>query len=463
MSGNADVASAVDRIRSRVEPIAASGVEGRPGSPLASALQLARDYSTVAASPKFRAQQRSRIRGSAQSGMVLVIAAAALNCLWLIPLHPGRVGLLILVNLVPALMAAGAYVVMGTRARRNPEAVSLVVLASLDIATMALSVAGTELDIVASGYMLLMPMIVAAVMPWATRYHFGWLGLHVMCALAYAAMVPDGLLGGSGRWDASALFLVATTVSVFGHINRLQGRVLSFIQIQQIRAFNRQARRDQERLDRLNRILEHAARTDDLTGLGNRLSLKMSLANLRARIARHGERLGLLMIDLDRFKAINDSLGHVAGDEILRDTAACISLAVRQEDSVYRYGGEEFLVLLESPDAEGAETAAERIRQAVADLGLPHPGNPPYGLVTVSVGVAEVGEADLAYDDDAWINRADAALYLAKELGRNRCEMEFSGRPRLHVVPDAADFGATRPAPRRPMPRDRSASGRHLG
>ena len=289
------------------------------------------------------------------------------------------------------------------------------------------------------------------------------LSLHVVCALTYAAMVPDGLLGGGGRWDAFALFMVAMMVSVFGHTDRLHGRVLSFIQIQQIRAFNRQARRDQERLDRLNRILEHAARTDDLTGLGNRLSLKMNLANLRARIDRHGEKLGLLMIDLDRFKAINDSLGHVAGDEVLRDTAACISAAVRQEDGVYRYGGEEFLVLLESTDADGAETAADRIRQDVADLGLPHPGNPPYSLVIVSVGVATVGQADLADDDDAWIGRADAALYRAKELGRNRCEMEFSARPRLHVLPDAAGPGATRPAPRRPVPRGRPASGAHRG
>ena len=149
------------------------GVRDRPGSALTRSLQLARDYSTVAASPKFRAQQRSRIRGSARSGMVLVIAAAALNCMWLIPFHPGRVGLLILVNLVPAFMAACAYAMIGTRARRHPEAVSLVVLASLDIATIALSVAGNELDIVAIGYILLMPMIVAAVMPWASRYQFG--------------------------------------------------------------------------------------------------------------------------------------------------------------------------------------------------------------------------------------------------------------------------------------------------
>jgi diguanylate cyclase (GGDEF)-like protein len=221
---------------------------------------------------------------------------------------------------------------------------------------------------------------------------------------------------------------------VFGHINRLQARVLGFIQIEQIRAFNRQARRDQERLDRLNRILEHAARTDDLTGLRNRLSLKFDLAIVRSKMARHGEPVGLLMVDLDRFKAVNDSLGHVVGDGVIRKTADSIAAALRQEDRVYRYGGEEFLVLLDSTDEEGAAAAGERIRQAVEDLGVVHPGNPPHGFVTVSVGVATIGPEDLADDDDSWIARADAALYRAKGRGRNRCDAGLVPTPRLRVL-----------------------------
>jgi diguanylate cyclase (GGDEF)-like protein len=426
-------------------------------------VQLARDYTVVAACPKFRASERSRIRGSIRAAMVVVIVAASLNCLWLIPFHPSRAGLLILLNLVAAMVAGCAYAASATRARRHPEALALVVLASIDITLVALGEAGNELDVVAWGYILLMPMIVAAVIPWSTRFHAGWLGLHVLAVLAYAELVPNGLLGGAGRRDALALFLVAIAVSLVGNLNRLQGRVVSFIQIQQIRAFNRQARRDHERLDRLNQILEHSARTDALTGLGNRLSLNINLTILRARIARRGETLGLLMIDLDHFKAINDGLGHVAGDQILRDTAACISAAVRQEDSVYRYGGEEFLVLIEATDADGAETAAERIRQAVRDLRLLHTGNPPHGRITVSVGIATVGPDDLADDDDAWIGRSDAALYRAKALGRDRCQMESSVRPRIHALPDADGSFAPEPALPRHVPRRHRASGGRQG
>jgi diguanylate cyclase (GGDEF)-like protein len=304
--------------------------------------------------------------------------------------------------------------------------------------------------------LLLMPLMVAAVMTWATKYNAGWLVLHGCFALVYATTVPHSTFGTGGGLDVFALFVVATTVSVFGHINRLQTRVLNFIQLEQIRAYNRQARRDQDRLDRLNRILEQASRTDDLTGLRNRLSLKLDLSTHRARIARHGEVLSLLMIDLDRFKAVNDGIGHVAGDEVLRKTAACIAAAIRLEDGAYRYGGEEFLVLLDSTGPDDAAMAAERIRRSVADLELQHPGNSPYGRVTVSVGVASIVLDDLWEDDEAWVGRADAALYLAKNRGRNRCEVDGISMPRLRTLP-----GAIRSlAPPRPLgsPRRSSAS-----
>ena len=366
--------------------------------------------------------------------MLLVVLAACLDCLGLIPLHPGQAWLLLIANLVPAISAALAYVAITTWARHHPEAVVFVVLASLDIALLTLRMGGNELDLVAIGYLLLLPVVVAAVMPWETKAHLGWLAFHASVALAFAAMAPDGLFGGGGRPDIVALFAIAITVSVFEHLNRLQAQVLGFLQLEQIRAFNRRARRDQDRLDRLNRILERTTRTDDLTGLRNRLSLKLDLGVLRSRMARRGELLVLLMIDLDRFKEVNDSVGHVAGDEVLRKTAAAIVAAVREEDWVYRYGGEEFLVLLESTDSVSGAVAGERVRRGVEDLGLPHPWNPPYGGVTVSVGVATIGPGDLAEDDDVWIARADAALYQAKDRGRNRCYCEPAVPARLRVI-----------------------------
>jgi diguanylate cyclase (GGDEF)-like protein len=459
MKRSADPRSARHRILNRVQRLPAPDGEGRPDSSILRVVQLTRDYFTVAATPKFKAAQRSRLRDAARAGMVLVVVAACLNCLWLIPLHSTQAPLLIAVNVLPAVIAVFAFGAIATRARRRPEAVAFVVLAALDTALLGLRLGGTELGVVAGGYVLLMPLIVATVMPWATKYHAGWLVLHACFALVYATTVPNSFFGTRGGLDMFALFVVATTVSVFGHINRLQTRVLNYIQLEQIRAYNRQARRDQDRLDRLNRILEQASRTDDLTGLRNRLSLKLDLSTHRARIARHGEVVSVLMIDLDRFKAVNDSLGHVAGDEVLRKTAACIAAAIRQEDGAYRYGGEEFLVLLDSTDPDDAAIAAERIRRSVADLGLQHPGNPPHGRVTVSVGVASIGPDDLADDDEAWVERADAALYLAKDRGRNRCEVDEISIPRLRSLPGYSVAGSGPPDRLAPLARPASRAG----
>ena len=133
------------------------------------------------------------------------------------------------------------------------------------------------------------------------------------------------------------------------------------------------------------------------------------------------------MLDLDRFKAINDQLGHVAGDRVLRSVAGALSGAVRTGDGVYRYGGEECVVLTKVSGPDEASFAAHRLRAAVAALRIPHPGNPPHDRVTLSVGVATVGQADLASDEEEWFARADAALYRAKASGRNA--VEFGASP----------------------------------
>jgi diguanylate cyclase (GGDEF)-like protein len=391
-------------------------------------LPLALDYFVVAATRRYRATQRKPMRDSARHGMVLVGASALLNCLWLAPLHPAAVDTVLALNGVIALTAGLGYGAVATRAKRVPEGFVFAVLATVDAATLALGILRPELSVVAGGYLLLLPVIVALLIPWATRIHIGWLALHTTLVLGYAALAPVGPLGSSGHHDLVALIIVATSVSFFGHVVALRARVLGFVQIERIRALNRQARRDETRLDRLNRILEQTARTDELTGLKNRLSLKLDLGTTRARIARHRERVGLLVLDLDRFKAINDERGHVAGDGVLRDVSRALMGALRPDDGAYRYGGEEFVVLLRLTRPGEALLAAERIRRTIENLDIPHPGNPPHGRVTVSVGVASMGPDDLAADDSAWVARADAALYRAKAAGRNRSEVEiYSG------------------------------------
>ncbi|MDP9442242.1 MAG: diguanylate cyclase [Actinomycetota bacterium] len=165
--------------------------------------------------------------------------------------------------------------------------------------------------------------------------------------------------------------------------------------------------------------LARLASTDGLTGLRNRRSLDHDLATLHRRSRRYRRSYCVAMCDVDFFKAYNDRCGHSAGDEVLRAVAAALSTRAREDDGVYRYGGEEFLLLLPEQTRESGTVAAERLRHAVEALALPHPGGAPGGVVTVSVGVAAfVPEQDRSVAE--LLGEADAALYRAKAAGRNR-------------------------------------------
>jgi diguanylate cyclase (GGDEF)-like protein len=162
-------------------------------------------------------------------------------------------------------------------------------------------------------------------------------------------------------------------------------------------------------------VAENQAYVDALTGLPNRRYLEELLDTVIPR-RRTGDRLGILMIDLDHFKHLNDRFGHAAGDRVLRAVAETISAAVRLEDTPARYGGEEFVVVLRRATSEQAAAVAERIRAdiesiAPAELSLTE-------RVTVSIGVA-VADAESS-DVRALIETADDALYRAKKQGRNR-------------------------------------------
>ncbi|MFZ5482190.1 MAG: diguanylate cyclase [Myxococcota bacterium] len=169
-----------------------------------------------------------------------------------------------------------------------------------------------------------------------------------------------------------------------------------------------------DELQKANQRLEHLAVTDGLTGLRNHRHFQESLAAEVARASRTDRPFGLLMVDVDHFKRLNDTLGHPAGDEILRAISDAIAAAVRATDGVARYGGEEFAVLLPDTDAEGSAVLAERVRAAVA--ALPPEGSRP--LVSVSVGVASWPRD--GRDATSLVAAADRALYAAKRTGRNR-------------------------------------------
>jgi diguanylate cyclase (GGDEF)-like protein len=167
------------------------------------------------------------------------------------------------------------------------------------------------------------------------------------------------------------------------------------------------------------------ARVDALTGIPNRLSMDEDLRELWSYARRYGHRYSVAMCDVDWFKPYNDRFGHLAGDEVLRRIAKALQDACRNGDRVYRYGGEEFVVLLSEQELPDAQRAMERIRAAVEGLAIPaaRAGE----VVTISVGVSAVGVADGA-GPAQWLARADAALYRAKAQGRNRVEREAAPR-----------------------------------
>jgi two-component system chemotaxis response regulator CheY len=170
-----------------------------------------------------------------------------------------------------------------------------------------------------------------------------------------------------------------------------------------------------ERVTAMHRRLHADARHDPLTGIGNRLRLAEDLEAVCGRVERYGHAYCVAIADVDHFKAYNDAHGHPRGDDVLRAVATSLRDGVRTGDTVYRYGGEEFVVLLPEQTLAGAEQAAERLRAAIEALALPHPGG---ASVTVSIGVAGLGDGACA--PDALFEAADEALYAAKEDGRNR-------------------------------------------
>lgn len=168
------------------------------------------------------------------------------------------------------------------------------------------------------------------------------------------------------------------------------------------------------KLARQNRRLDELGRTDGLTGLANR---RQCLALAEGELTRHhrsGRPAVLVILDIDRFKGINDRYGHPIGDEVLRTVATILRESCRKSDTVARYGGDEFLMILPDTDLSGAEEAARRVRARLECVAFKRAANL---RCTVSLGAAE---ASAQADIDAWIQQADAALYRAKLAGRDR-------------------------------------------
>ncbi len=167
------------------------------------------------------------------------------------------------------------------------------------------------------------------------------------------------------------------------------------------------------KLQQQEAIIVRLSLTDQLTGIGNRRSLDQAVAVEVSRAERSGERLSVLMADLDHFKRVNDTYGHDAGDKVLAAFGDLLRHQTRPTDTVTRYGGEEFVVLMPHTEIEYASAAAERIREILAATTIPPLPTP----VTASFGVVELLAGE---QGDAVLARVDKALFEAKNGGRNR-------------------------------------------
>ncbi len=200
-------------------------------------------------------------------------------------------------------------------------------------------------------------------------------------------------------------------------------------EMDQRKARERELLEVKRQLEEANTILHRLSFIDGLTGIANRRRFDEFIEIEWKRAARERIPVAVVMMDLDHFKRYNVTLGHEAGDQILRRVGSALNAALRRPtDLAARYGGEEFIVALPNADEEGARVQAERLHEAIADLRIPHPDSVVGAFLTVSAGAASaippIGDSSPA----ALLAAADRAMYEAKRQGRNRvslCAVEF--------------------------------------
>lgn len=191
--------------------------------------------------------------------------------------------------------------------------------------------------------------------------------------------------------------------------------------------------RDVTRQQMMKQELNALATTDELTRLFNKRYFNTQLSSTLAAARANQQSVSLILLDLDRFKAYNDTYGHLAGDCALRDVAAVIPpQLIGTGGLAARYGGEELVVLLPNTDAEETMRIAENIRKAIAALKIEHAGNLPWGHVTVSSGYATALPSQ-AFSENDLITQADRALYGAKAAGRNRSQDDEENNKPEHL------------------------------
>ena len=249
----------------------------------------------------------------------------------------------------------------------------------------------------------------------------GWLegvaSLIVGCALA--GWVTGWTLQPQTDPLVTALAIVTITLYLFSVSLESQRRSMGLRDTrQELHAKEHALQQQLAEIQSLQAKLREQARRDALTGLFNRRHLSDIMDRELARCARDGQPLSLLMIDIDHFKSVNDTRGHQVGDDTLRETARLLGERTRASDMLFRYGGEEFLLVM-SGDALNAREIAEELRQRYAASPLTSGSSPV--IATLSIGVSTFGDHGMTFDE--LVQAADQALYRAKSAGRNRVEI----------------------------------------
>jgi len=256
---------------------------------------------------------------------------------------------------------------------------------------------------------------------------FTWklaLAIIVQGLIAIGFLLPQALMRGDGPVEPGVLaifFLVSMAViSIAGHTFRFRATSREVTDRLELEELRRRAEALAESLKARTTELERLASFDTLTGLANRRVFDEMFRERWAWLARERSPMALLVVDIDHFKAYNDTLGHQAGDRCLQRVADALREAVlRPTDLVARVGGEEFVLLLTTTALDGGEVVARRVLDAVRDAAIHHPSSPVAGRVTVSVGVAStIPEATT--EPSSLVEAADQAMYQAKQAGRNR-------------------------------------------
>lgn len=316
-----------------------------------------------------------------------------------------------------AVVALALWRVVAPRMRRDPTVISILVVAAATGSIMTTEALEPDLHSLAIGFLTIVPLASTILLFWRPRTHIAVLGLFFAATVVYATVtspfdepsVRAALIVASG---------VACLLGVFGNYEGTLRR----------NARARQARRLQSQRLELRRVARERAeeaRTDVLTGLGSRRAMNEDLAELHGRLAAAGHPAALALLDLDRFKLFNDQYGHAAGDELLVEIGRHLREGLRQGDAAYRYGGEEFLLILEDASVGESETIVERIRTAVRKGSPDQPANERWRAVTFSAGIAAIDLARSVPIEYA-LHLADRGLYEAKGLGRNRTVIKMS-------------------------------------